>query len=495
MPYSLEHLPLDNRYADLGEAYGSRVQPTPLQNPQLLHANAALAAEIGIDPDCLSGEPFLNIFAGNAPLPGGAPVAMLYAGHQFGVWVPQLGDGRAILLGQLRTAPHRSWDLQLKGAGQTPYSRFADGRAVIRSSVREYLAGEAMHHLGVPTTRSLSLIIGDDPVRRETLERAAVICRVGPSHVRFGHFEVFYYRQQFELLPPLADHVIREHFPECLDQPDRYAAWLETVVERTATLIAHWQAVGFCHGVMNTDNMSILGLTLDYGPYGFMDGFDAHHICNHSDEGGRYAYDRQPQIGHWNCSRLVQACLPLLDADPDRALEIGQSVLARYPPAYASAMTARWRQKLGLCDAAEADTELINRFLSLLHNGHSDFTRAFRALSAVSSQNAEGDEALRQGIHDIPALDAWLPDYRSRLRAESSDDGVRAAAMNAVNPKYVLRNHLAQQVIADAERGGATELEKLLTVLKAPYEEHPANVQYAEEPPPEARHIAVSCSS
>ncbi len=495
MSYSLEHLPLDNRYAGLGEAYGSRVQPTPLQNPRLLHANAELAAEIGIDPDSLAGETFLNIFAGNAPLPGGAPTAMLYAGHQFGVWVPQLGDGRAILLGQLRTGAHQSWDLQLKGAGQTPYSRFADGRAVIRSSVREYLAGEAMHHLGIPTTRSLSLIIGDDPVRRETLERAAVICRVSPSHVRFGHFEVFYYRQQFELLAPLADHVIQEHFPDCWDQPNRYLAWLERVVERTATLIAQWQAVGFCHGVMNTDNMSILGLTLDYGPYGFMDGFDAHHICNHSDEGGRYAYDRQPQIGHWNCSRLVQACLPLLDADPDRALEVGQSLLARYPPAYASAMTARWRQKLGLRDAIESDIELINRFLNLLHQGHSDFTRAFRALAGVSSHDQHGDETLRQGIHDIPALDAWLPDYRSRLRAESSDDGKRAAAMNAVNPKYVLRNHLAQRAIADAERGSATELEQLLTVLAAPYDDQPAHTQYAEEPPPEGRHISVSCSS
>jgi len=495
MPYSLEHLPLDNRYAELGEAYGARVAPTPLQNPRLLHVNAELAAEIGIDPSSLYSAAFLNIFSGNTPLPGGAPLAMLYAGHQFGVWVPQLGDGRAILLGQLRAGPNRSWDLQLKGAGQTPYSRFADGRAVVRSSVREYLASEAMYHLGIPTTRALSLIVGDEPVRREAMERAAVICRVAPSHVRFGHFEVFYYRGQYELLTPLADHVILEHFPDCWHQGNRYQAWLIEVIERTAKLIAQWQAVGFCHGVMNTDNMSILGLTLDYGPYGFIDGFDAHHICNHSDEGGRYAYDRQPQIGHWNCSRLVQACLPLLDADPDRALEIGQSLLERYPPVYEAAMTERWRQKLGLQASGDADTELINRFLSLLHQGRSDFTRAFRALAQVGSSDDGADQELRDGIHDVTALDAWIPDYRARLQGEHSDDRARAARMNAVNPKYVLRNHLAQRAITAAERGSASELDQLLSVLRSPYDEHPAHAHYAEEPPPEARLLSVSCSS
>ncbi len=495
MSTTLEHLRCDNRYAALGESYGSRVVPAPLSQPRLLHANPEVAALFDLDAAELSRPAFTAIFSGNAPLPGGEPVAMLYAGHQFGTWVPQLGDGRAMLLAQVRNARGESWDLQLKGAGPTPYSRFADGRAVIRSSVREYLAGEAMHHLGIPTTRALSLIVSDDPVRRETIERAAVICRVAPSHVRFGNFEVFYYREQYERLGPLADHVIAEHFPVLAERSDRYSAWLHEIVTRTARLIAQWQSVGFCHGVMNTDNMSILGLTLDYGPYGFIDGFDAHHICNHSDEGGRYAYDRQPAIGHWNCSRLIQACLPLLHEIPERAVEIAQPLLDAYAPAYADAMTQRWRAKLGLREARDEDIELINRFLNVLHRGHSDFTRCFRALSRIGASDAAPVDGLRDQVHAVDLLDAWLPDYRARLRAEGSDDAERAARLHAVNPKYVLRNHLAQRAIEAAERGSGLEIERLLTLLRRPYDEHPDFEDYAAEPPPEARHLSVSCSS
>lgn len=493
--HRLAALPLDNRFARLGEAYYSRVTPTPLRNPRLLHANDAVATLLGIDLDELRTSDFLEIFAGNRIPPGADPIATAYAGHQFGVWVPQLGDGRAILLGQLRNTQGQSWDLQLKGAGRTPYSRFGDGRAVVRSSVREYLCGEALHHLGIPTTRALCLITADDPVWRETVEHAAVICRVAPSHVRFGHFELFYDRRQFEQLAALADHVIEEHFPEFTGLPDRYPRWLEAVVDRTAALIAQWQSVGFCHGVMNTDNMSILGITLDYGPYGFLDGFDAHHVCNHSDEGGRYAYDRQPVVGHWNCARLVQSCVPLLSGQPERAAEIGQSIVDRYADAYGSAMTRLWRCKFGLRESRSEDADLMNRFLTLLHRGHSDFTLAFRSLASVHSDDDPAPDALRDRIHDVDGLDAWLPDYRSRLRAEQSDDKARMAAMNAVNPKYVLRNHLAQRAIEDAETGSAAEIERLLTILRSPCDEHPRFEAYAQEPPPEARHIAVSCSS
>lgn len=492
---SLSALPLDNRFVQLGEAYYSRVTPTPLNNPRVLHANAEVAALLDLDPAELRTPAFTEIFAGNRPLPGAEPIATIYAGHQFGVWVPQLGDGRAILLGQLRNAQGQRWDLQLKGAGRTPYSRFGDGRAVVRSSVREYLCGEALHHLGIPTTRALCLITADEPVRRETIERAAVICRVAPSHVRFGHFELFYDRGQFEQLAALAEHVIDEHFPELAGRPDRYLRWLETVVDRTAGLIAQWQSVGFCHGVMNTDNMSVLGLTLDYGPYGFLDGFDAHHICNHSDESGRYAYDRQPAIGHWNCSRLIQSCVPLLSEQPERAAEIGQAIVDRYPDAYRTAMTRLWRAKFGLRDERSEDTDLMNRFLTLLHRGHSDFTLAFRALASVRSDDSAAPTVLRDRIHDVEGLDAWLADYRSRLRAEQSDNKTRAAAMNAVNPRYVLRNHLAQRAIEDAENGSAAEIDRLLTILRAPCDEQPQFAAYAQEPPPEARHIAVSCSS
>ena len=490
----LDSLRLDNRFARLGEAYFSRVTPTPLTNPRLLHANAEVAALLDLDPAAVGEPSFTQVFAGNAPLPGGDPLAMLYAGHQFGVWVPQLGDGRAILLGQVRNARGASWDLQLKGAGQTPYSRFADGRAVLRSSVREYLAGEALHHLGIPTTRALCLIAADDPVRRETMETAAVICRVAPSHVRFGSFEVFYSRGQFERLAPLADHVIDEHFADLSGRPDRHLRWLERITDLTAELIAAWQAVGFCHGVMNTDNMSAVGVTLDFGPYGFIDGFDGHHICNHSDEGGRYAYDNQPRIGHWNCSRLVQACVPLLGETPEAAAELGQSIVDRYPETYSRAMTGRWRAKFGLLDARDGDEDLMNRFLTLLHRGRSDFTLSFRGLAAVRADDAAIPAALGDQVLDHDALGGWLADYRARLRAQSEDDAGRAARMNRVNPLVVLRNHLAQRVIDDCAQGSTVELERLLASLRRPYEE-PAQAAHAAVPPPDARHIAVSCSS
>lgn len=491
---SLDALKLDNRFAQLGEAYFSRVAPTPVTNPRLLHANADVAALLDLDAAVFGTPAFTQVFAGNAVLPGFDPLAMLYAGHQFGVWVPQLGDGRAILLGQVRNMRGQIWDLQLKGAGQTPYSRHADGRAVLRSSVREYLAGEALHHLGIATTRALSLIAADDRVRREAIETAAVICRVAPSHVRFGSFEVFYARGQFDRLAPLADHVIDEHFADLSGTPDRYARWLEAVTARTAELIAAWQSVGFCHGVMNTDNMSAIGITLDFGPYGFMDGFDSHHICNHSDEGGRYAYDNQPRIGHWNCSRLVQACVPLLGDRPEQAAEIGQAIVDRYPDAYARAMTARWRAKFGLQDARDGDEDLMNRFLTLLHRGRSDFTLSFRALATVGTSDDTMPVALDEHVLDQAALRSWLADYRARLRAESSDDAGRAARMNCINPLVVLRNHLAQRVIEDCARGNATELERLLKALRRPFDT-PAEAAHAAVPPPDARHIAVSCSS
>ncbi|HVT34537.1 MAG TPA: YdiU family protein, partial [Nevskiaceae bacterium] len=465
--HALDSLPLDNRYARLPVDYHSHVAPTPLPAPRLLHFNEEAARLIDLDPREAQRPEFAEIFGGNRPLPGGDPVSMLYAGHQFGVWVPQLGDGRAILLGQVRNSRGDSWDLQLKGAGPTPYSRHADGRAVLRSSVREYLCGEAMHHLGIPTTRALCVVTSPAPVRRETIETAAVICRMAPSHVRFGNFEVFYYRNQHALLKPLADHVIAEHYPQ---HAGDYAAWLGEVVERTARLMAMWQAVGFCHGVMNTDNMSVLGITLDYGPYGFMDGFEAGHICNHSDDGGRYAYDQQPMIGHWNCSRLVQACLPLLHETPERAVEIGSAILDRYPPAYAKEMMARWLSKLGLREERDGDVPLVNRWLHLLDSGRSDFTRSFRALAQVGTRADAPAPALRDEMVNLAAFDAWLAQYRERLRAEHSDDADRAARMNQVNPKYVLRNHLAQAAIDAAQQGSAAEIDRLMQLLRRPYD-------------------------
>ncbi|MGQ0586269.1 MAG: protein adenylyltransferase SelO, partial [Gammaproteobacteria bacterium] len=341
-----------------GSEYFSVVPPTPLPDPKLVAFNPDAAALIDLDP-AQAGQPqFAQVMAGNAPLPGGSQISMLYAGHQFGVFVPQLGDGRAILVGQVRNARGELWELQLKGAGKTPYSRFGDGRAVLRSTIREYLCGEAMHGLGIPTTRALCIVGSSEPVQRETVETAAVLCRMAPSHLRFGNFEVFYYRGEHEKLAPLADHVIENYFPRIA--PRDYRAWLIDVVERTARLMAQWQAAGFCHGVMNTDNFSILGLTLDYGPYGFMEEFEAHYICNHTDETGRYAYDQQPGVGHWNCSRLLQATLPLLDPVPEKAIEIAYEILERYGSVFVTEHLRLLRAKLGLLEARDTDAELLN---------------------------------------------------------------------------------------------------------------------------------------
>jgi uncharacterized protein YdiU (UPF0061 family) len=484
------------RFAALGRPYAVEITSTPLPDPQLLHFNTALAESLGIDAAAVD---LTETVAGNIPWPGVSSTASVYAGHQFGQFVPQLGDGRALLIAEIQDRHGRPQELQLKGAGPTPYSRFADGRAVLRSSIREYLCSEAMHALGIPTTRALSLVGSPQPVRRETIETAAVVCRVAPSFVRFGHFEFWYYRGEHERLGPLADHVIATHFPELVGREDRYAAWLGEVVERTARLMAQWQAAGFCHGVMNTDNFSVLGLTLDYGPFGFMDQFDAGHICNHTDEAGRYAWDRQPQIGHWNCSKLLQATLPLLHGDGEEAVKIATAILDRYPPMYAATMTRRWQEKLGLRSADGAgqpeDAELINRWMQLLHRSHADFTRSFRHLSRVRTDTDALPLPLRDEITDIEGFDAWLIDYRARLRSEHGDDAERASRMNAVNPKYVLRNHLAQAAIEQAEAGDASEIGRLFTLLQKPFDEQTEFDGYAAEPPPEARQIEVSCSS
>ncbi len=384
--------------------------------------------------------------------------------------------------------------MQLKGAGSTPYSRHADGRAVIRSSVREYLCSEAMHGLGIPTTRALCVVTSPEPVQRETVEHAAVLCRMAPSHVRFGSFEVFYYREQYEKLKPLADHVIAEHFPHLIEHADKYAAWLAEVTARTARLMALWQSVGFCHGVMNTDNMSILGLTLDYGPYGFIDAFDPRHICNHSDEGGRYAYDQQPGVGHWNISKLLQACLPLLSSHPEAAVERAQPILESYREVFVSANLALLHAKLGLREARDNDHELINQWMELLTRSRADFTRSFRFLSGTDTKSVSA-VLLHDHFADVEALSGWLKNYCSRLISEQSDDAERTAKMNRVNPKYVLRNHLAQAAIEKAEAGDASEIDRLMKLLRRPFDEQPEMEDYFAEPPPSAQHISVSCSS
>jgi len=492
---TLAERPLHRRLSELGSPYVVPVTPEPVYKPVFLHASPQAAALLDVDVEALADPDWVAVMAGEAAFREQPALATVYAGHQFGVFVPQLGDGRAMVVGEVEGADGTHWELQLKGAGRTPFSRFADGRAVLRSSIREYLCSEAMAALGIPTTRALCLIGSSEPVQRETLESAAIVCRMAPSHLRFGHFEYFYYRGQHEALKPLADHLIDHHFPALAGRPDRYAAWLSEVIDRTARLVAAWQSVGFCHGVLNTDNMSALGLTIDYGPYGFMDAFDSSHICNHSDEHGRYAYEQQPLIGQWNGSRLLQAALPLLDAKPEAAVEIAEGILGRYPPAYTGAIMDRWRAKFGFADAHQGDRELINRFLNVIDGGRGDFTRSFRMLGEVEAAADGAVPRLRDHLVDPQAFDAWLPDYRARLRLENIPDLERRNRMNRTNPRFVLRNHLAQAAIEDAANGSVKALDRLFGALARPYDEQPDLADLDAEPPADLRHLTVSCSS
>jgi serine/tyrosine/threonine adenylyltransferase len=473
-----------NEFAALGPAFHTELSPTPLPDPHLVSVNHALAAELGLDPARLAGADGVAAFTGNRKLAGSRMLASVYSGHQFGVWAGQLGDGRAILLGAVET-PAGLQELQLKGAGRTPYSRMGDGRAVLRSSIREYLCSEAMQGLGIPTTRALMVTGSPQPVRREEVETAAVVTRVAPSFVRFGHFEHFAAREQVDELRRLADYVIATFYPACRDGGNPYAALLQQVTLRTAAMVAQWQAVGFCHGVMNTDNMSILGLTIDYGPFQFLDAFVPNHICNHSDETGRYAFNRQPNVAYWNLFCLGQALLPLV-ADQEQAL----AALEPYKAAFPRELEARMRAKLGIEGEEAADRELVETILQLLAAGRVDYPIFWRRLSRW----AAGDELapVRDLFLDRAGFDAWHARYQARLPQDRGEAGRR---MLATNPKYVLRNHLLELAIRQAKLGDFSEVETLLSLAQAPFDEHPGHEAKAGFPPDWAAHIEISCSS
>ncbi len=493
---TLAQLRVDNSFAALPAAFYTRLAPQPLTAPRLLHANEQAAALIGLSADALRSDEFLRVFSGQQPLPGGQTLAAVYSGHQFGVWAGQLGDGRAHLLGEV-AGPGGNWELQLKGAGMTPYSRMGDGRAVLRSSVREYLASEAMHGLGIPTTRSLALVVSDDPVMRETVETAAIVTRMSPSFVRFGSFEHWSSRRQPDELRILADYVIDKFYPECREPrpgeapgPDgALLRMLAEVTRRTAELMAGWQAVGFCHGVMNTDNMSILGLTLDYGPYGFMDTFRLDHICNHSDSEGRYAWNRQPSVALWNLYRLGGSLHALV---PD--VEALRAVLDSYEGIFTRAFHQRMAAKLGLREWRADDEPLLDDLLRLMHDNRADFTLTFRRLADAVRGRPQG---LQDLFIDRDAASAWFERLAARHAQEGAgnDAQARAAGMDAVNPLYVLRNHLAEQAIRAAKAGDAGEIDTLLTLLRDPCVEQPGRDAYAALPPDWAGGIEVSCSS
>src|SRR5450830_58004 len=383
---SVAALSFDNAFAHLPPAFYTHLQPTPLRAPYLVGVSEDAAALIGIDPASVQESSFIDLFTGNTIAPGSKPLAAVYSGHQFGNWAGQLGDGRAILLGDLPAVDGTRIELQLKGAGQTPYSRMGDGRAVLRSSIREFLCSEAMAALGIPTSRALSIMGSQQGIMRETVETAAVVTRMAPSFVRFGSFEHWFYRKKPDELKILADYVIDGFYPHLRAASNPYQALLAEVCVRTAHMIAQWQAVGFMHGVMNTDNMSILGLTLDYGPFGFMEAFDAEHICNHTDQQGRYSYGNQPQVGHWNCYALGQALLPLIGE-----VALAQAALDSYQPAFAAKMSELLHAKLGLLTLQDDDTQLFDAMFALMQANHVDFTNFFRALGNLQLSTPETD--------------------------------------------------------------------------------------------------------
>ena len=532
-----------NTFASLPSDFYTRLPTTPLTAPRLVHASGEVAALLGLPPQALATQEFLDVVSGTTPMPGGDTMAAVYSGHQFGVWAGQLGDGRAHLLGEIQ-GPGGSFEVQLKGAGMTPYSRMGDGRAVLRSSVREYLASHAMRGLGIATTQALSLVSARNQVRRETLETAAVVARVAPSFIRFGSFEHWAARRRPDLLRTLADYVIDRFYPECRDAShsstagqtrilgdtstvgdtgtvgensttgdtttakdyEPYVQLLRAVVRRTATLMASWQVVGFCHGVMNTDNMSILGLTLDYGPYGFMDGFDAKHICNHTDSGGRYAWHAQPAVAHWNLYQLANSLHEIVpETEPLKA------ALDEYEACFLGAMQTRMSQKLGLSAWQSGDETLIDDLWSLMQASHADFTLTFRqlayapGLTQASQEQIEHDLGGTVNANLLPFVDlfvdragaqAWLKRYSARLGSDPTKNWQeRVAGMLAVNPLYVLRNHIAQQAIEAAEKGDFSEVQRQMQLLSDPFHARAGLEAYAAAPPAGAPHLEVSCSS
>ena len=457
------------KFSELGEEFYSLVQPIKLEKSHLVHVNEDLKANLKIN---LSDEELLGVCSGEKKFNATKPLSTIYAGHQFGYFVPQLGDGRSCLIGE-----SNGYELSLKGAGTTPYSRGADGLAVLRSSIREYLCSIAMIGLNIPTTEALAIVGSDTDVMREHVESAAIVTRVAQSHIRFGHFELFASRSQHAEVKKLADFVIENYYPQ-LKGEDPYLSLFKTVVRSTAIMIARWQAQGFSHGVMNSDNMSILGLTIDYGPFGFMEKYNPSFVCNHSDHQARYSFERQPSVALWNLQRLADALSSLIDKGKlTKALEEYQEFLVKE---YSSLM----RRKFGLAEVTKGDSDLINDFLQLLSSRGKDYTFSMRSLS-------------QQGVNSLGgAFDSWFERYNERLLSETSNADERTLMMNSANPKYILRNYLAEVAIRKAEDlYQYDEIDTLFNLLKNPFDEHPGFETYTNEAPDWAKNLSVSCSS
>ncbi|XP_043245163.1 protein adenylyltransferase SelO, mitochondrial-like isoform X2 [Amphibalanus amphitrite] len=506
------HFPLDPsrensvRFMVRGALF-SRVRPTPFRSAvRLAAASPAALRLLDLGPEIGANSHFVDIVAGNDAVPGVPSLAHRYGGHQFGFWAEQLGDGRAHLIGEYTNSGGERWELQLKGSGRTPYSRYGDGRAVVRSSVREFLCSEAMHYLGVPTSRAATLVISDDRVVRDAFydgrpvaERAAVVLRLAPCWFRFGSFEMLATDGDTENLRLLADYVIQRHFGDIdLSAPDCYLQLLRRVAADTGRLIARWQWCGFAHGVMNTDNMSILSITIDYGPFGFLDAYEPDFVPNHSDDMGRYSYGNQERVGRWNIEKLGAALRPLLPAE--QAGQLG-TALDAYTEAFAAEWRAKFSARLGLPASAEAE-QLARRLLTLMERTGADFTMTFRQLGDVTQEQLKDGQlpddmwALRTAA-ETPGWKEWAAEYAAQLHADGVGEEQRRQQQRAANPRYVLRNWMAQRAIADAEKGEFAELQTLLAVLERPFDEQPDAEErgFAGRPPDWAARLMVSCSS
>jgi uncharacterized protein YdiU (UPF0061 family) len=488
-------LPFDNSYARLPERFYARVGPTPVAAPRLVRLNEGLAERLGLDPDWLAGPEGVGVLAGNRVPEGAEPIALAYAGHQFGQFVPQLGDGRAILLGELVGRDGARRDVQLKGSGPTPFSRRGDGRAALGPVLREYLVSEAMAALGVPTTRALAAVATGEAVLRERPLPGAVLTRVAASHVRVGTFQYFAARGDAEAVRLLADHAIARHYPEAAGAGRPYRALLGAVVVRQADLVARWLLVGFVHGVMNTDNTSIAGETIDYGPCAFVDAYDPATVFSSIDHLGRYAYGNQPRVALWNLARLAETLLPLLAEDDDSALASAREALAAFGPHFEAAHLGGLRRKLGLSTEHEGDAALAGDLLGLMAANGADFTLTFRRLCDAAATQREGDAA-RALFADAGAYDAWAARWRRRLAEEPGEPEARRAAMRGVNPAYIPRNHLVEAALeAAVGRRDLGPFEELLEVVARPYQDRPGLERYAAPPGPRERVHRTFCGT
>ncbi|GGD33997.1 protein adenylyltransferase SelO [Sinisalibacter lacisalsi] len=466
----------DNSYTRLPDRLFARQAPVPVANPALVEVNAPLARELGIDPASITAQ----VIAGNVVPEGADPIAQLYAGHQFGNWVPQLGDGRAVLLGEVVDIHGARRDIQLKGAGRTPFSRGGDGRAWLGPVLREYVVSEAMHALGIPTTRALAAATTGEDVYREGPMPGAVLARVAASHIRVGTFQALAARRDTEGLAALTDHAIARHYPEA----EGALGLLAAVAKAQAALIAGWMSVGFIHGVMNTDNMSIAGETIDYGPCAFMDAYHGATVFSSIDRMGRYAFQNQPDIAMWNLAQLASALLPLIDTDEQAAIAAAQDALDGFAPAFRAAWLGRFRAKLGLTRAEEGDEALIVGLLQRMSTSGADFTNTFRALATSGDASAL--------VNDAGAWDSWAPDWRARLARETGDTG---ATMRAANPAVIPRNHRIEEMIAAAVAGDFAPFHRLMAVLATPFDEGPETAEYAKPPRPEERVRQTFCGT